>query len=219
MTPDDLARRDLLLRGAALLPAAALFGCGDDPDPTAAEPTVADTTAQAAGDGSGRLATTAACTDDDDDPTLEQTEGPYFSPGSPLRRSLLEPGTRGQRLVLTGLVLSTDCRPLRRAVLDFWQADAAGEYDNEGFTLRGHQRTDANGRYRLETVLPGLYPGRTRHIHVKVARARSSDVLTTQLYFPGQAGNRSDGIYDRTLEMRTGRRGRTRTGRFDFVLA
>jgi protocatechuate 3,4-dioxygenase beta subunit len=218
MTPDDLARRDVLLRGAALLPAAALLGCGEADDDTAAEPTVATTTARAAQDGSGRLATTAECADDDE-PTLAQTEGPYFSPGSPLRRSLLEPGTRGTRLVISGLVLSEDCRPLRRAVLDFWQADARGEYDNEGFTLRGHQRTDADGRYRLETVVPGLYPGRTRHLHVKVARARSSAVLTTQLYFAGEAGNRADGIHDRTLEMRMGRRGRTRTGRFDFVLA
>ncbi len=219
MAPDDLPRRELLLRGAALLPAAALLGCGDDADDPAAAPAVATTTARAAEAGSARLAPTAACTDDDDDPTLEQAEGPYFSPGSPLRRSLLEPGTRGTRHVISGLVLAPDCRPLRRAVLDFWQADAAGEYDNAGFGLRGHQRTDANGRYRLETVVPGLYPGRTRHLHVKVARARSAAVLTTQLYFPGEAANRGDGLHDPTLEMRMGRRGRVRTGRFDFVLA
>ncbi len=218
MSPDELNRREMLFRGAALLPATMLLGCAGDELP-AEVPTVADTTAQPAPDGSARLEPTAACTDDDDDPTLEQTEGPFFSPGSPLRRSLLEPGTRGRRLVVTGLVLSANCRPVGRAVLEFWQADADGKYDNEGFTLRGHQRTDADGRYRLETVVPGAYPGRTRHLHVKVSRARSSAVLTTQLYFPGEAANRNDGLYDRTLAMRVGRSGRVRTGRFDFVLA
>lgn len=217
MTPDALDRRSLLLRGAALLPGATLLGCADDD--SGGELTVADTTARIDRAGSARLEPTAACTDDDHDPTLEQTEGPYFSPGSPLRRSLLESGTGGRRLVLTGLVLSPDCEPIRRAVLDFWQADAEGEYDNEGFRMRGHQRTDAEGRYRLQTVEPGVYPGRTRHLHVKVARPRSPGVLTTQLYFPGEPGNRSDGIYDPTLEMRIGRRNRVRTGRFDFVLA
>jgi len=56
------------------------------------------------------------------------------------------------------------------ALLDFWQADAAGDYDNTGFRLRGHQFSGADGRFRLATVVPGLYPGRTRHIHVKVQR-------------------------------------------------
>src|SRR5204862_188663 len=72
------------------------------------------------------------------------------------------------------------------------------EHDNAGFRLRGHQLTDAEGRYRLETILPGVYPGRTRHIHVK-AQAPSRPALTTQLYFPGEAGNARDGIFDPEL--------------------
>ena len=115
--------------------------------------------------------------------TPRQTEGPYFTRDSPERATLLEPGIAGQRLVLSGTVLSLDCRPLAGALLDFWQADADGAYDNQGYRLRGHQFTDADGRYRLETVVPGLYPGRTRHIHVKV-QSKGGPVLTTQLYFP-----------------------------------
>ncbi len=58
--------------------------------------------------------------------------------------------------------------PLANALLDFWQCDDAGVYDTRGFKLRGNQFTDAEGRYRLDTIVPGLYPGRTRHIHVKL---------------------------------------------------
>ncbi len=147
------------------------------------------------------LAPTPACSDDDDDEaTLEQTEGPYFTPNSPERASLLEPGVEGTKLVVTGYVYSTDCQPIEGALLDFWQADNDGEYDNAGYTLRGHQFTDKDGRYELTTIVPGLYPGRTRHIHVKV-QAPNQPALTTQLYFPDEPSNDSDGIFDPSLVM------------------
>ena len=111
-------------------------------------------------------------------------------------------------------MLGTDCRPVDRALLDFWQADGDGEYDLEGFRLRGHQFTDSRGRFRLETVVPGLYPGRTRHIHVKAQRPRGQ-VLTTQLYFQGEPQNDSDGIFDPALRDV----GQRPLARFDFVLA
>lgn len=166
--------------------------------------------------GAASLQVTPAC-GDDDEPTQPQTEGPFFRPRSPRRRSLLEPGMRGTPLTLAGLVLTTRCKPIPRALLDFWQADAGGVYDNDGYGLRGHQLTDTSGRYRLETIVPGLYPGRTRHIHVK-AQARGRPVLTTQLYFPGEARNRSDRIFERALLMSVRRSGARRIARFDFVL-
>jgi protocatechuate 3,4-dioxygenase beta subunit len=160
------------------------------------------------------LALTPAC----DDETPPQTEGPFYTPRSPRRRSLLVAGLAGTRLTLTGRVLTPRCRPIRGALLDFWQADARGAYDNDGYRLRGHQLTDAKGRFRLETVVPGLYSGRTRHIHVKV-RAPRGPVLTTQLYFPGEPRNRADGIFDSELLVRGWRKvGRRRVARFDFVL-
>jgi protocatechuate 3,4-dioxygenase beta subunit len=162
------------------------------------------------------LAPTPACSDDDD-PTPAQTEGPYFTPNSPERASLLEPGLAGTRLVLTGHVLTTDCRPIAGALLDFWQADAAGAYDNAGFRLRGHQFTDAAGRYRLETVVPGLYPGRTRHIHVK-AQAPNQPILTTQLYFPGESRNSADRIFHSALVMDAQQNGGNTAATFNFVL-
>lgn len=164
------------------------------------------------------LSPTPACDDgDEDDPTLAQTEGPYFTPNSPERTSLLEPGVAGTSLVLTGLVLTRSCRPVSNALLDFWQADGNGEYDNAGYRLRGHQFTGTDGSFRLETVVPGLYPGRTRHIHVK-AQAPSQSILTTQLYLPGESRNASDGIFDPSLLMELLGTASARQGRFTFVL-
>jgi protocatechuate 3,4-dioxygenase beta subunit len=100
--------------------------------------------------------------------TPSQTEGPYYKPNTPMRASLLEPGMPGTKLVIEGSVLTAACKPVPRAMLDFWQADATGRYDNSGYRLRGHQLTNEAGRYRLETIVPAEYPGRTRHIHVKV---------------------------------------------------
>ena len=145
--------------------------------------------------------------------TAPQTEGPFFKPKSPERRSLLEAGSRGEKLVLTGVVLSRACKPVAHALLDFWHSDEAGEYDNRGYRYRGHQFSDAEGRFRLETIVPAQYPGRTRHIHVKV-QAPQRRVLTTQIYFPGDPGNARDGLYRAELAMRkTGGE-----GRFDFVI-
>lgn len=151
-------------------------------------------------------------------PTLAQTAGPYFKARSPLRSSLLEPGITGTRILVSGRVLGTDCRPIARALLDFWQADDEGGYDNSGYRLRGHQFSGDGGEYRLETVVPGRYSGRTRHIHVKV-QAPNQAPLTTQLYFPGEQGNARDVIFDPALVVRMDRSvGSSHIAVFDFVL-
>ena len=144
--------------------------------------------------------------------TPQQTEGPFFKPRSPMRTSLLDgkPAT----LVVTGQVLSRDCKPLANTLLDFWHADEHGEYDNQGFRYRGHQFTDAQGRYRLETIVPAEYPGRARHIHVKL-QPQGARVLTTQLYFPNEPSNQRDGIFRPDLVMQLKERGQ---GAYDFVV-
>ena len=103
---------------------------------------------------------------------------------------------------------------MANALLEFWHADEFGEYDHKGYRYRGHQHADAQGRYRLETIVPAEYPGRARHIHVKV-QAPGRRVLTSQLYFPNQPGNRRDGIYRAELEMKMAQPGE---GVFDFVV-
>ena len=202
VSDSELTRRRLLELGLALPPAVLVVGPGRLLEQAAA---------------ATRLEVTPMIADADD-PTPELTEGPYFTPNSPLRRTIRPAGAGGTRLGLTGRVLTTAGRPVARALVDFWQCDARGVYDNEGYRFRGHQFTDARGRYSLATVVPGLYPGRTKHIHVKVQAACRS-VLTTQLFFPGVARNRSDRIYDARCLLRGWRlaRGRRRA-RFDVVL-
>ena len=163
-----------------------------------------------------RLAPTPEC-GDDDEPTPEQTEGPFYTPRTPLRTSLLEPGMPGTRLVVTGRVFARGCRPVSGALLDFWQAGDDGEYDLEGFRLRGHQFADREGRWKLETVVPGLYPGRTRHLHVRV-QAPKGPLLATQLYFPDEPRNRRDGIFQPECLMAMSEGAGVRQGRFHFVL-
>jgi protocatechuate 3,4-dioxygenase beta subunit len=119
--------------------------------------------------------------------------------------------------MLAGFVLSPQCTPVANALLEFWHCDEAGNYDNTSFRHRGHLFADAQGRYSLETIVPGEYPGRTRHIHVKV-RAPGGRVLTTQLYFPDEPRNRSDWIYRPELTMQVTRKGGRRDARFDFVV-
>lgn len=145
------------------------------------------------------LAPTPECGDDDDlELTIPQTAGPFFTPDSPERTSLLEEGVLGTELHVSGYIYSTSCQPVPGAFIDFWQADDDGVYDNKGYRLRGHQFADDEGRYELTTILPGIYPGRTRHIHVRV-QAPNGPVLTTQIYFPDDPGNASDRIFDERL--------------------
>ncbi len=195
-----------------------------DKPPTQAPPTQAASTQPAPAltqpapteGGQGILPPTPAC-GDDDDVTPTQTEGPYYTPNTPERTSFLESGVTGTRMIVTGFVLSARCEPVARALLDFWHADDAGVYDNVGYKLRGHFFSDDQGRYTLETIMPGLYPGRTRHFHVKV-QAPNQPILTTQLYFPGEAGNPSDGIFSPDLLMEVQDAEEGKLGAFNFVL-
>lgn len=163
------------------------------------------------------LAPTPHCGGDDLAATVPQTAGPFYTPEAPERRSLVEPDMTGTRLALNGYVYTTDCQPVPGALLDFWQADDAGVYDNDGYRLRGHQFADDEGRFDLETIVPGLYPGRTRHIHV-IAQAPNGPVLTTQLYFPEEPANASDGIFDPALVMDVADDAEGKLAFFTFVL-
>jgi protocatechuate 3,4-dioxygenase beta subunit len=91
----------------------------------------------------------------------------------------------GVPILIFGHVFDQDCNPLAGAKVDFWQADANGVYDNAGYTLRGHVLADESGRYAIESIVPGEYPGRPPHIHVKVFAPDGRELLTTQLYFAG----------------------------------
>lgn len=197
--------------------------------------------------GAGSLLLAAACTrrgnaaprdaleptphihDEDDMPpvcaaagTAANIEGPFYKRAAPHRSVLVTEADEGERFVLTGKVTAADCTPLAGAVLDVWQANARGEYDNEGFRFRGALETDAHGRYELRTIVPGRYLNGARyrpaHIHVKL-RARGHRLLTTQLYFAGDPYNDGDPFIVESLIMPTRVERGVRAAQFDFVLA
>jgi len=176
----------------------------------------------AAAAAAGALALTPSRADADESATPPSIEGPYFKPRSPERASLREADTKGDPFTLTGRVLTTKGAPVEKALLDVWQADGDGAYDLKGFRLRGHQFTATGkdaGDFRVDTVVPGYYPGRTRHIHVKV-QAPGRDVLTTQPFFPNDPRNRDDSLYSTWLRMRVedGGKGVGLVGQFTFVI-
>jgi protocatechuate 3,4-dioxygenase beta subunit len=181
-------------------------------------PGVTPATAAPAGDLFTAAGITLEAPSCDGTATPAQTEGPYYKPNTPERNSLLEAGTHGKRMLVVGYVLDAKCQPVPNAWLDFWQADANGEYDNAGYNFRGHQFADAQGRYFLETVYPGEYPGRTQHIHVKVRATDSSEILTSQLYFPDAAGNSSDGIFTPETLVKLEDHGNYLVAYYNFVL-
>jgi protocatechuate 3,4-dioxygenase beta subunit len=167
--------------------------------------------------GSVLLEPTPAVADNDLEVTPSETLGPAFAPNSPVKNDFREPGVTGVSVSLTGFVLDRKGKPIKGALLDFWHADAEGQYDFNGFRCRGHQFTEATGRYELRTILPGLYPGRTRHYHVRL-QAAPGPLLTTQLYFPDEPRNTSDFLFRRDLLLNVRDTPPGRTANFNFVL-
>ena len=167
--------------------------------------------------GSVLLEPTPAVGDADLEVTPQETIGPAFEPNSPIKNNFRESGVTGVLVTLTGFVLDRKGKPIQGALLDFWHADADGQYDFTGFRCRGHQFSDANGRYELQTILPGIYPGRTRHYHVRL-QAPPGPILTTQLYFPGEPRNSSDFLFRRDLLLNIRDTSQGRLANFNFVL-
>ncbi|MDX6436271.1 MAG: hypothetical protein QOK34_1105 [Gaiellaceae bacterium] len=149
--------------------------------------------------------------------TPGQIGGTHFK-SSPARHSELGPGIRGTQIVLSGYVFTGACKPVRAARIDFWQADENGAYDDSGTRLRSHQFTNGQGHYWLQTILPGPYANRTRHLHVTV-RVHGERAVTTMLYFPGVSLNATDPFFDRRLLVRLHIVKHRFQARFDFVLS
>jgi len=129
--------------------------------------------------------------------TPEETAGPFFRPDSPAKNNFREPGVSGIPVKLTGFVLDPKGNPISAALLDFWHADDRGEYDFRGYRCRGHQFSNPEGRYALETVVPGLYPGRTRHYHVRL-QAAHGPILSTSSIFQARRETKVIRYLDRT---------------------
>jgi protocatechuate 3,4-dioxygenase beta subunit len=162
------------------------------------------------------LPATPAC-GEDIGPTRAATEGPFYTENPPEKRNF-RTDVGGAPVTLLGYVLNTACRPIANAIVDLWHSDANGRYDNQGFNMRGYQRTDAQGRYYFDTIRPAQYAGRTPHYHIKITPPNGK-TLTTQLYFPEEPRNELDHLFDSALLMNMHPASDGEIGRFDFVLA
>ena len=144
--------------------------------------------------------------------------GPFYKEGAPFKQRLGE-GVEGEQLIITGKVMDMRCQPLKNAILDVWQANSTGDYDNEGFTLRGKVKTNNDGTYLIDTIVPKEYATgditRPGHIHLKVG-APNQPILTTQLYFEGDP-YLSD-WEDKSMVMKLTEKNGTKKANFDFVI-
>jgi protocatechuate 3,4-dioxygenase beta subunit len=145
-------------------------------------------------------------------PTENNIEGPYYRPGAPTWQ--VPTDLQGTRLVVTGKVVDHNCEPVPGAVLDFWQTDSKGEYDNSGYVLRGTIEAGEDGSYKLDTIQPAKYETRPAHIHVKVWD-KGQELLTTQLYI---IENDKDEFVRDSLIIEPRGQGGNRTASFDFVV-
>ncbi|MGB1699152.1 MAG: dioxygenase [Nannocystaceae bacterium] len=199
-----------------------IAGCsdpaGEDDDGASDSTETGDTTG---GDGDG----------DECLPTPDNIQGPFYRPNAPVDDQVSPPMAPGDLLTVSGTVLDESCAPIPFALLDIWQADADGHYDNDGsspppaddeFSHRAQVYADADGQYTFHSIVPGRYLNgdefRPSHIHVKVS-AKDFELLTTQLYFEGDPYNDSDAFIEDELIMpvETDADGR-RNCVFDFVL-
>ncbi|HEX6645854.1 MAG TPA: hypothetical protein VF047_01600 [Nitrososphaeraceae archaeon] len=151
-------------------------------------------------------------------PTESDMLGPFYKEDAPFKQRLGE-GIEGERLVITGKVMDMRCQPLKGAILDIWQANSTGEYDNKGFTLRGKVKTNNDGVYLIDTIIPKEYGQgditRPGHIHLKVG-VPNQPTLTTQLYFEGDPYLTD--LEDKSLIMKITDSNGTKKAKFDFVI-
>lgn len=150
--------------------------------------------------------------------TPRQTEGPFYPDRLPLDtdndliivNDAATPAL-GEITHLSGRLVDEGGSPVRNAVVEIWQVDHEGVYIHSGDLTRkprdtnfqgyGRFLTGSNGEYYFRTIKPVPYPGRTPHIHVKVAH-HGRELLTTQCYVEGEPGNARDGIWSRLGEAR-----------------
>ena len=144
-------------------------------------------------------------------PTASQTVGPFFGYALPHAEwaDLTRFGAEGEKIRLNGRVLDGDGAAVPDALLEIWQANAAGKYDHAEDTQAkpidgkfhgfGRAATDKDGRFRFITVKPGRVPGRGNalqapHIALTVFARGLLKHLVTRIYFAGEQANDSDPV-------------------------
>jgi len=154
--------------------------------------------------------------------TLTELTGPVFGhqsirPGDADLTSQASGEPLGERIMVVGRVLDQNARPLRGALVELWQANAAGRYRHRrdehhapldpNFTGCGRTLTDDQGWYRFRTIKPGAYPWRNHpnawrpaHLHFSLFGPAFATRLVTQMYFPGDPLLPFDPIYNSTAD-------------------
>jgi protocatechuate 3,4-dioxygenase alpha subunit len=89
----------------------------------------------------------------------------------------------GEHIEITGRVVELDGRPLDNVILEIWQADAGGRFDNPGFLGWGRAATDAQGNYLFRTIKPGACAGRAPHINFLILYSGLMRQLHTAMFF------------------------------------
>ena len=161
--------------------------------------------------------------------------GPYFRSGAPCRAKISPPMAKGRVLLISGRVWSIKTKkPINGALLDIWQADHEGHYDNDGssrldekeFLYRSQLISREDGFYEFESILPSRYKiakntWRPRHIHYRI-KAPGHKELITQLYFKDDPHNKNDKFIHPSLIIplkdEKGENGTYQSGTFDIVL-
>ena len=139
---------------------------------------------------------------------------------------------QGQRILVAGRVVDESSRPVAGALIEIWQANAAGRYHHvkddhpapldPNFTGAGRTVTDADGRYQFTTIKPGAYPWRNHdnawrpaHIHFSLFGSTFRTRLVTQMYFPGDPLLSLDPMFQSIRDARAQQR---LVSRFDLAL-
>jgi len=116
-------------------------------------------------------------------PTPTEVLGPFFKKGAPNAKNLRASGDAGFPLRVAGKVWNVRGEKVPGAVVEMWQADAAGSYDVKGYRYRTKLQVEADAEYTVETVMPGHYSDRpAQHIHYLIT-APGHRPLVTQIYF------------------------------------
>jgi len=148
-------------------------------------------------------------------PTGEMTLGPFFPRefGHGANDLTVVDGraARGEVIELTGRITQADGKPLDNCIVEIWQADAEGRFDNPGFFGWGRAATNADGVYKFRTIRPGAYEGRAPHINLLLLFSGLMRQLQTVVFFEGEANDRDpvflavhpSGLRERLVARRT----------------
>jgi len=128
--------------------------------------------------------------------TPSQTVGPYLQIGLAWldTNSIAPAGVPGERVRIRGRMLDADAKPIGDGMLEIWQADAAGRFDNPAFRGFGRVLTRSDGSFAFNTIRPGRIGSQASHLLVAVFARGMLKHAVTRMYFPGDANHAGDPV-------------------------